>query len=185
MTREDTVRASVVVRSQRDPAQLLASLRGEICRIDPELAIEALATVEQLRLEEQASDELISGMFGAFALVALLMASTGLYTAMAYTVSQRTREIGIRMALGASGRGVLRMVLGQGARLGGAGVLLGLTGGLAISRAMRSLLYGVTATDPLTYGGVAALMLAVALVASALPAWRATRVNPILALKAE
>ena len=185
MPRSQATRASVVVRSQRDPGQLLGGMRAGIRRADPELAVEALSTIGQLRLEEQASDELIAGMFGAFALVALLMASTGLYTSMAYSVSQRTREIGIRMALGASGRGVLAMVLGQGARLGTAGVMLGLAGGLAISRAMRSLLYGVTATDPLTYAGVAALMLAVAMLATAWPAWRATRVNPILALKAE
>jgi predicted permease len=181
----EATRASVVVRAQRDPGALLPAMRAEIGRVDPELAVEALSTMEQLRIEEQASDELIAGMFGAFALVALLMASTGLYTSMAYSVSQRTREIGIRMALGASGRGVLSMVLGQGARLGMVGVTLGLAGGLAISRAMRSLLYGVTATDPLTYGGVAALMLTVAVLATAWPAWRATRVNPMLALKAE
>ncbi|HET9314063.1 MAG TPA: FtsX-like permease family protein, partial [Vicinamibacteria bacterium] len=185
LPRGEAARASVVLRARRDPGQLLHDVRDEVRRVDPELAVEALATVEQLRLEEQSSDELISGMFGAFALVALLMASTGLYTSMAYTVSQRTREIGIRMALGASGRGVLALVLGQGARLGTAGVVLGLAGGLAISRAMRSLLYGVTATDPLTYGGVAALMLVIAVLATAWPAWRATRVNPIQALKAE
>ena len=136
-------------------------------------------------LEDQSSDEVISGMFGAFALVALLMASMGLYASMAYLVSQRTQEIGIRMALGASGTGVLAMILAQGARLGLTGVLIGLAGGFAMARAMTSLLYGVSPTDPVTYAAVAGLMLAIAVVASAVPAWRATRVDPIRTLKAE
>jgi ABC-type antimicrobial peptide transport system permease subunit len=113
------------------------------------------------------------------------MASMGLYASMTYLVAQRTREIGIRMALGASAPGVLRMVLSQGARLGLGGVALGLLGGFALARAMASLLYGVTPTDPATYAGVALLMLAVALVASGLPAWRATRVDPIRTLKTD
>jgi len=136
-------------------------------------------------LEDQSSDEVISGMFGAFALVALLMASMGLYASMAYLVSQRTQEIGIRMALGASGTGVLAMILAQGARLGLTGVLIGLAGGFAMARAMTSLLYGVSPTDPVTYAAVTGLMLAIAVVASAVPAWRATRVDPIRTLKAE
>ena len=136
-------------------------------------------------LEDQSSDEVISGMFGAFALVALLMASMGLYASMAYLVSQRTQEIGIRMALGASGTGVLAMILAQGARLGLTGVLIGLAGGFAMARAMTSLLYGVSPTDPVTYAAVTGLMLAIAVVASAVPAWRATRVDPIWTLKAE
>jgi putative ABC transport system permease protein len=182
---DESRRASVVVRSTRDPRALVAAVRGEIRGADPELAVQALATVAQLRIDSQASDEVVSGMFGAFALVALAMAAMGLYASMAYFVSQRVQEIGIRMALGASGRGVLGLVLGQGARLGAFGVALGLLGGFAIARAMTSLLYGVTSTDPATYGGVAALMLAMALVASAWPAWRATRVDPIRTLKAE
>jgi putative ABC transport system permease protein len=185
MSAAEAGRASVVVRARRDPAALLASVRAEVRRLDPELALQGLATVEQLRLEDQSSDELISGMFGAFALVALLMAAMGLYASMAYFVSQRTQEIGIRIALGASGRAVLAHVLGRGARLGGLGVALGLLLGLAIARGMASLLYGVTATDPVTYAGVALSMLAIALGASAWPAWRATRVDPIRTLKAD
>jgi ABC-type antimicrobial peptide transport system permease subunit len=104
---------------------------------------------------------------------------------MAYLVSQRTQEIGIRMALGASGTGVLAMILGQGARMGLGGVVIGLALGFAMARAMTSLLYGVSPTDPATYGAVAGLMLAIALVASAVPAWRATRVDPIRTLRAE
>ncbi len=185
MAPADARRASVVVRSTRDARALVAPVRAEVRRADPELAVRALATVAQLRREDQASDEVISGMFGAFALLALAMAAMGLYASMAYLVSQRTREIGIRMALGASGSGVLALVLRQGARLAAAGVLLGLTGGFAIARSMASLLYGVSPTDPWTYASVAALLLVIALAASAWPAWRATRVDPILTLRAE
>jgi putative ABC transport system permease protein len=185
MAPDEARRASVVVRSRRDPRALVAAVRGEVRGADPELAVQSLATVAQLRIEGQASDEVISGMFGAFAIVALAMAAMGLYASMAYFVSQRVAEIGIRMALGASGRGVLGLVLGQGARLGAFGVALGLLGGFAIARAMTSLLYGVTSTDPATYAGVAALMLGMVLLASAWPAWRAARVDPIRTLKAE
>ncbi len=178
-------RASVVVRAEGDPRALVPLVRAEVRRADAELAVRSLATVEQRKLDDQSSDEVISGMFGGFALLALLMASRGLYASMTYLVAQRTREIGIRMALGASAPGVLRMVLGQGARLGVGGIALGLLGGFGLARAMASLLYGVTPTDPATYAGVALLMLAVALVASGLPAWRATRVDPIRTLKAE
>jgi predicted permease len=178
-------RASVVVRAAQDPRGVLPGVRAAIRGADPDLAVRGLETVEQRRLEDQSSDEVISGMFGAFALVALLMASMGLYASITYLVSQRTREIGIRMALGASAPGVLAMVLAQGARLGLAGIALGLALGFALARAMASLLYGVTPTDPVTYAAVAGLMLGIALVASLLPAWRASRVDPILSLKAE
>jgi putative ABC transport system permease protein len=178
-------RASVVVRAARDPRALVPAVRAEVRGADAELAVSSLDTIEQRRLDDQSSDEVVSGMFGGFALLALLMASMGLYASMTYLVAQRTREIGIRMALGASAPGVLRMVLSQGARLGLAGIALGLLGGFALARAMASLLYGVTPADPATYAGVALLMLAVALAASGLPAWRATRVDPIRTLKAE
>ena len=178
-------RASVVLRASHDPRGLVAAVRAEVRRADPELALRSLATVEQLRLEDQSSDEVVSGMFGAFALVALLMASMGLYASITYLVSQRTREIGIRMALGASAPGIVAMVLAQGARLGLVGIGLGLVGGLALARAMASLLYGVSPSDPETYAAVAGLMLVIALVASVLPAWRASRVDPIRTLKAD
>jgi len=185
MDRDAARQSSVVQRAAGDPRGLVPAVGAEIRRADPDLAVLALATVDEQRLEDQSSDEVISGMFGAFALVALLMASMGLYASMAYLVSRRTQEIGIRMALGASGTGVLAMVLAQGARLGVTGVLIGLAFGFAMARAMTSLLYGVSPTDPVTYAAVAGLMLAIAVLASAVPAWRATRVDPIRTLKAE
>jgi ABC-type antimicrobial peptide transport system permease subunit len=124
-------------------------------------------------------------MFVGFAITALLMAAAGLYATMAYNVSQRRQEIGIRMALGARGREVQAMVLGQGARLTLVSLGLGLLGRLGFGRAMESLLFGVTATDPLTYDVVIALLGLVALLASYLPALKATRVDPIRTLRAE
>ena len=174
-----------MLRTRHDPRGAIAAVRAEIRSADPDLAVLSLAPLEQLRLEDQASDEVISGMFGGFALVALLMASMGLYASMAYLVSQRTQEIGIRMALGASGKGVVAMILAEGGRLGLIGVAVGLALGFVMARGMTSLLYGVSPTDPATYAAVAALMVVVALVASAVPAWRATRVDPIRTLKAE
>ena len=124
-------------------------------------------------------------VLAAFALLALLLATVGIYGVISYTVAQRTRELGVRIALGATRRDVLGLVVGEGARLALAGVALGLAGALALSRAVATLLYGVAPTDLVTYVGVPAALTAVALLASLVPARRATRVDPTVAMRAE
>ena len=124
-------------------------------------------------------------LLGGFALLAMALASIGLYGVMSYTVTQRSRELGVRLALGADRREVLGLVLGQGFRLAITGVVLGLVVSLAVTRVMKNMLFNLSATDPLTFLSIALLLVAVALLASYLPAVRATRVNPIEALRAE
>ena len=122
-------------------------------------------------------------LLATFAVVALVLAAVGIYGVISYAVSRRTHEIGVRVALGASPATVVRLVIGQGMRVVAVGVAIGLAGSLVASRLMTKLVYGVSVTDPLTYAGVAVLLAAVALVASYIPAWRATRIDPLVAMR--
>ena len=162
-----------------------ASIRSLMREVDPALAVYELRTMDQALAIETSSDVMLTGLFVSFAVIALVLAATGLYGVIAYLVSQRTREIGIRIALGALPRSVGRMVLGEAAVLFGLGMILGLGIALLLARGMRSLLYGIGPVDPPTYVGAAAVLAAVMFIAAYVPARRAMRVNPLGALRSE
>jgi predicted permease len=185
MTRDYDGAASLVVRASGDPQSLLNALRHEAQQLDANLPVYDAQTMrEHMRLS---LFPLRTGAWvaGSFALLALLLAGLGIYGVMSYAVSQRTRELGIRMALGAQGGDVLRLVIRQGLILALIGLALGLAGALALTRLMTSVLYGVSATDALTFAGVTLLLASVVLLACYVPARRATRVDPLIALRRE
>lgn len=178
-------RFSVALRSAGEPAGLANALRREVAALDPELPLYDVVSLETLVERSVGQRRFSTDLLALFAAVALALSAVGIYGLVSFSVTQRTREMGIRMALGASGRQVMGMVLSQSSRLALWGVLIGLGAGAALTRLMAGLLYGVSALDPATMLGVASLMVAVALLASAVPAWRATRVDPMLALRSE
>ncbi|HEX8359046.1 MAG TPA: ABC transporter permease [Longimicrobium sp.] len=175
---------SLVVRTSGDPAGVAKAVRESVRSIDPTVPVE-LNTMGELASRSLWQQRLFGGMFTSFALIALLLAVTGVYAMMAYAVSQRTHEIGVRMALGARAEGVLRMIVGQGLATAALGVGLGLAGAFAVTRVMAGMLSGVTPGDPLSFALVAAILGGVALLASYIPARRAARVDPMVALRSE
>jgi putative ABC transport system permease protein len=178
----DTVR-DWVVRTATDPASLAPAVRSAVWSLDPTLPITRTQTMEQIRSAFTASQQFTLLLVGLFALLALVLAAVGLYGVTAYNASQRTRELGIRVALGAKRGTLLRLVLGDGARLALIGVAIGTLVALALTQVMTTLLFGVSARDPMTFVGVAVMLLAVSLFASFVPAHRATRVDPVVALR--
>jgi len=175
----------VVVRTNGDPAAVQASLGRVIRETDPFVPVGRVRAMEEVLVGSLAFQRFIMALLTAFAGLAIVLASVGLYGVIAYLVTQRTHEIGVRMALGARSHDVLRMVLGHGLRLVGIGVVLGLAGALALTRFLAGQLYGVRPTDPLTFVAVTALLAVVALAATYLPARRAARVDPMVALRSE
>jgi putative ABC transport system permease protein len=176
---------SVVIKTTLGPEALIAAARRQVLALDPELPIYDVRTLTE-RLENSLAPERLNlSLLGSFAAVALLLALIGLYGVVSYAVTQRTHEIGVRMALGAKSRDVLKLVIEQGMKLVLCGVLIGLGGAMALTRLMRTLLFGVSATDPLTFGLIAALLAGVALLSCYLPARRATKVDPMVALRCE
>jgi putative ABC transport system permease protein len=177
--------ATLAVRTAGDPAALAAPIRQAIHELDPNQPLRSVATLSGVLSESIARDRFFTLLFGIFGGLALVLAAVGIYGVLAYSVGQRTREIGVRMALGARTTDVLRMVVGGGMLLVGAGVVLGTAAALLLTRVLQSQLYGISATDPLTFAAALAFLGAVALLASYLPARRATRVDPMVALRAE
>lgn len=175
----------VAVRTSGDPLRFSAAARRAIHSIDPTQPIISIATMSENVKDSLAERRLVLTLVGAFASAALLLVALGVYGLTANTVAQRTRELGIRMALGADRNSVVRSVLSEPARLVGAGLVIGLAATVAASKVLRKLLYDVSPTDPLTLVGVAIVLLLVALLASYFPARRATRVDPMLALRSD
>jgi predicted permease len=173
------------VRSQAGPASISRQIRDAVRELDSQQPITEMYPLAEQRTQALAPHRLVATLLGMFAVLALIITASGLIGVVAYSVSQRTREIGVRLALGAAPGKVLRMVLGQGMALVLAGLCLGVGVALALSQLGRGLLFGVGPVDPLTYAGVALLLLAISLAACALPARQATRVDPMLALRAE
>jgi putative ABC transport system permease protein len=175
----------VIVRASGDPAALAAAVRERVWRLDPNIPVEDVRTMRQLLGASVAEPRFNSALLSLFAAAALALAAVGIYGVLSYTVAQRTNEIGVRMALGAERGEVLRLVVGQGAGVALIGIALGITGAVGLARVLTALLYGVSAHDPLVYGGVAALLTAVSLLAAYLPARRASRIDPVVALRYE
>jgi putative ABC transport system permease protein len=175
----------LIARTAGDPMPMAASARGVVTRIDPLQPVYDVRTMDDYVARSLAQRRFSLVLMLIFGGVALLLAAVGIYGVMSYTVAQRTSEIGIRIALGATPAAVLSMVVREGMTLVGAGLALGGIGALALTRLLASMLYGVSATDGLTYAAIAALLAGVALVAIVIPARRATRVDPMTALRAD
>ena len=176
---------NVVVRSPLEPASLAATVRRTVSALDPTLPVVKFRTMEDVFSDSISRPRFLAQLLGIFAAVALALAAIGTYGVLAYSVTVRRRELGIRMALGSSQQGLLSLVLGQGMALAVVGLVAGLLGAFAVTRLAASLLFGVKPADPITFVGVAAFMLAVAFVACLVPARRATRVDPLIALRTE
>jgi predicted permease len=175
----------VVVRTSGDPAKLASKVRAAVRSLDRDLPIIKLRTMRQVVSDSLSEPRLVTWFVAGFALFALVLAVIGIYGITSYSVEQRMHELGIRVALGASQSDVLGLVLRKGALLAGCGAVVGISVALALSRVMGSLLYGVSPRDLVVFGGVPVLLLSVALAATYLPARRAAKVDPMVALRYE
>ncbi|HEU4933380.1 MAG TPA: ABC transporter permease [Pyrinomonadaceae bacterium] len=184
-TRDFASRRNLVVRTQNDPLSIVGAVRQEVHALDPDQPISEVKRMTEWVDSSVAVPRYRTTLLGAFAALAMILAATGIYGVMSYTVAQRTHEIGVRMALGARQLDVLKLVVRQGMLLSLVGVILGLVGAFALTRVMASLLFGVTAKDPITFVAVAGSLTAVAFVACVVPARRATKVDPLVALRYE
>jgi len=177
--------ASMAVRTTGDPAEMAKSIAAAVHSVDPDLALAGVKTMDQIVSESLVTDQFVTALYVSFATVALVLAAVGIYGVMAFAVAQRTHEIGLRMALGASQEHVLGLILKEGIILAAIGSGLGLVGACFVGRAMRGLLYGVGTIDVAAFSAVALTLFLAALLACYMPANRASKVDPIVALRYE
>ncbi|HEY4423837.1 MAG TPA: FtsX-like permease family protein, partial [Pyrinomonadaceae bacterium] len=176
---------TVIIKGASDPNLLISSVRGAVKSIDPDQPIYSPRTMDEIRAESVAPERLNLTLLSLFAGIALVLAIVGIYGVMSYSVTQRTHEIGIRMAIGARPLDVFKMIIGNGMKLALLGVAIGLAGAFVLTRFMATMLFGVAPTDAVTFGGISALLIAVALLACYLPGRRATKVEPTISLRYE
>ena len=176
---------SLIVRAAMDPQLLQRAITDAVHQVNKDQALPDMKTLEQLKVESMASNRLNSIMLGGFATVALLLSAIGIYGVISYSVVQRTHEIGVRAALGASKGNVLTLILKHGLLMAGMGLVLGFLGAIALTRILSTLLFGVGARDPITIAGVGAILAVVAMLASYVPARRAAKVDPMICLRYE
>jgi len=178
-----SLNTGITIRVSGDPTLITPAVREQIRLADPLLPVFQVETMERLRELSYWQFRLFSSMFSTFGFIALILASIGVYGVLSYSVSQRVQEIGVRLALGAERSHVLKLIVGQGVKLAGMGVIGGLVGAAAVTPVIRTLLFNVTPTDPLSFAGVAVFLTLVAMLASYIPARRAMAVDPIVALR--
>ncbi len=176
---------NLIIRGTNDPSQLATAARNEVQALDPYLPVSNVKPISQMIDERSSPKRLMAWLMGVFGVVALLLASVGIYGVMSYAVTQRTQEIGVRMALGAQALDVLKLVVRNGMTIALVGVAIGLGGAFALSRLLGSMLFRVTPTDLMTFAVVSISLIVVALVACLIPARRATKVDPLVALRHE
>ena len=177
--------ATIVARTDGDPLALSIPIQKQVAALDPALPVYEVLTMQQILGRSTASQSFSATLILAFAALSLLLAAVGLFGVLSYIVTQRTTEIGIRIALGAQRDQVVRLMLGDGLRPAMVGLLLGLAASVGLTRLIRSMLYGTTALDPLVFAVVSVMLVAVAAVACLVPAWRASRLDPMTALRME
>jgi putative ABC transport system permease protein len=182
---EPISRLTLVVRSNSAPGGLIRAVTAKISEMDPDLPLSNIQSMEAIVAGSVAQPRLTAQFTGLFAALALVLAAIGIYGVMAYSVTQRRHELGIRVALGAQPRDILTLVVGQGMRLVVAGAVAGIAASLALTRLMQTLLFGTSARDPFALGGATIVLVIVALAACYVPARRAARVDPIIALRHE
>ena len=178
-------RINLLTRTDVEPLSLASAVRAQVSALNKDQAVFNVGTMEQIVDQSVATRRFSMMLLTVFAIVALALASLGIYGLMSYAVAQRTREIGVRMALGAQVNDVVKLVIGQGMKLALAGVALGLVASVGLTRTMKNLLFGVSATDPATFAAIALLLTLVAWLACFVPARRAAKVDPMIALRYE